>query len=165
MIKNLNIDLDCIESKDKYLNSISFCKRGFLRLLNEKFSDLPFDSISLSLIIVSDDEIKEVNSEHRSKNSPTDVLSFPLQENLRAGVFDNISNDLSLGDILISKDTCERQARDNQIDFLDEFIHLLCHGFLHLIGYDHELNEDEDKLMRDLESNLVDSISKIKKGL
>lgn len=164
MIKNVNIELDCEENKEEYLRNISYCEKAFLGFLNSKLTDLPFESVVLSLIIIDDEEIRAINKEHRGKDKGTDVLSFPLQENLRAGAYDTINADLFLGDILISKDTCLRQATENKIEYLDEFIHLLCHGFLHLGGYDHELSATEDKLMRELESDLVECISRIKKG-
>ena len=111
---------------------------------------------------MSDAEIKEINDETRGKNTVTDVLSFPMEENIRKGDFDDFLPELDVGDILICKSVCEEQARDHNIGFMDEFVHLFMHGFLHCWGYDHELNDEEDKLMRGLEEKLVKKISEFK---
>lgn len=127
----------------------------------ESFIELDKD-IYINLSLVSDAEIKEINDETRGKNSVTDVLSFPMEENIRKGDFDDFLPELDVGDILICKSVCEAQASEHNIGYMDEFVHLFMHGFLHCWGYDHELNEEEDKLMRSLEEALVKRISEFK---
>lgn len=109
----------------------------------------------VSLNIMSDDDIRSINLEHRNKDKATDVLSFPLNENPRRGEYDLFNGKLELGDILIAEGVCAKQAKENGLSFSQEFVHLFTHGFLHLCGYDHEENEVEDKLMRDLEDSIM----------
>ena len=101
-------------------------------------------------------EIQEINNNHRSKNKPTDVLSFPMQDDLRSGEYDQFTSEIELGDLFICLDICDSQAQEHQLSFRQEMIHLFFHGFLHLCGFDHELSETEDKLMRTREEEILD---------
>ena len=101
-------------------------------------------------------EIQEINKTHRSKNKATDVLSFPMQDDLRSGEYDQFTREIELGDLFICLDICNSQAQEHQLSFRQEMIHLFFHGFLHLCGYDHELGEVEDKLMRTHEEEILD---------
>ncbi len=95
----------------------------------------------ISLLLVSDSEIQEVNRLSRGKDKPTDVLSFPISENI-PGAYKN------LGEILISMDTLKRQAKEIGHSQKEEFYRLLVHGILHLLGYDHEISPQEEKRMK-----------------
>lgn len=109
-------------------------------------------------------KIKSLNKSYRNKDKVTDVLSFPLQENLRLGEVDSFMPEVELGDIYVCKQVCERQAKSFKLSFNEEFAHLLVHGFLHLCGYDHEISEAEEKLMFELEEKTLKAISKNKRG-
>ena len=101
----------------------------------------------LSLALVGDREIQELNARYRNKNEPTDVLSFPFDASVPAG-------NRMLGDVVISVDRAERQARMRGKRLETEIERLLIHGILHLLGYDHERSESEAKAMRALERKL-----------
>jgi len=118
--------------------------------------------ITMNISIVTDEEIKEINEEHREKNKVTDVLSFPMQENMRGGDYDDFSPIIELGDIIICKSVCENQALEFKISYFEEFVHLIIHGFLHVYGYDHEISMEEEKIMFGLEEQLVLAISNLK---
>lgn len=109
-----------------------------------KTEQLP-DRVELSLMIVSNDEIKTLNNEYRNINEITDVLSFPMYDRDEL-----ISHDpnipLSLGDIVISYDRAEEQANEYNHSFERELAFLAVHGFLHLLGYTHD-DEEEEKIM------------------
>ena len=105
-----------------------------------------------------DYQIQQINKEHRDKNKSTDVLSFPVHENLRKSV--EAFGVLTLGDIFICVDIAVEQASEHKIDVESEMYHLFFHGFLHLLGFDHEQSFEEDKIMRDLESELIEKLSK-----
>ncbi|MEX0799512.1 MAG: rRNA maturation RNase YbeY [Bacteriovoracaceae bacterium] len=121
----------------------------------------PFDEIEANLNLCSDRQIQELNKEHRQFDRPTDVLSFPLQENPRRGEFEAFEGHLELGDMFVAHGVCQRQAQENGLSFEEEFVHLLVHGFLHLCGYDHEESEFEDKIMRGLEDEVMEEIAVI----
>jgi rRNA maturation RNase YbeY len=120
--------------------------------------------IVLNVSICSDEEIIEINSEHRNKDKVTDVLSFPMQESMRNGEFEDFLPEIELGDILICKSVCEKQAIEFDLSYFEEFIHLFVHGFLHVYGYDHEISEDEEKIMESLEVSILMKVSEIKKA-
>jgi probable rRNA maturation factor len=90
---------------------------------------------ALSISLVGDREIQELNREHRGKDKPTDVLSFPLYE---AGEGALGEHERLLGDIVISIDTARRQAADYDAPLQNELYRLLIHGILHVLGHDHE---------------------------
>jgi len=96
-------------------------------------------AVEVSLVFVTDSQIRKLNERYRHKNKATDVLSFPMNvKDKRAKL---------LGDIVISADTAKRDAKKKGIRFEEELKFLLIHGFLHLLGYDHEVSEREKKRM------------------
>ena len=86
-----------------------------------------------------------MNRHYRNRDTPTDVLSFPLA--------DEVCPDL-LGDVVISVDTLHRQARQRKRSVADELQRLLIHGVLHLLGYDHEVSPIEARRMRKAEREM-----------
>ncbi len=104
------------------------------------------DKAEINVTIVDDDEIKELNREFRDIDKSTDVLSFPLGED---GVYDyNPETDaLMLGDIVISVDHALAQAELYGHGIERELAFLTVHSMLHLLGYDHVNNEQEEKEM------------------
>lgn len=111
----------------------------------------PFPKIApeLSLVFTDDAAIKEINAEWRGKDKPTNVLSFPafpLEPGKMPGPM--------LGDIVIARETVEREAVDLDKSFEDHLTHLLVHGFLHLFGYDH-METDEAERMEALETRIL----------
>jgi probable rRNA maturation factor len=96
----------------------------------------------LSVSLVRDGEIRELNRRYRRKDLPTDVLAFALRE----GEFGAVGG--ALGDVVISLDTARRQALEYRGTLTDEVDRLLVHGILHLAGYDHEVSPREERRMR-----------------
>ena len=100
-----------------------------------------------SILIVDDAMIQEVNRDYLSKDRPTNVISFAMQEGEGRGVQPNL-----LGDVVISAETAARDACEAKSTFESELYFLLLHGILHLLGYDHERGtEAEEKRMEDRE--------------
>lgn len=95
----------------------------------------------LSVVITDDPAIRALNREYRETDAPTDVLSFSQTEGEAFAVPDGGTP--HLGDVIISLETARRQANDGGLAVQDEMAHLLVHGILHLLGYDHEGNDDE----------------------
>jgi probable rRNA maturation factor len=88
------------------------------------------------LIVVNNETIKEINFEYREKNEATDVLSFP---------FDGDFAHLSLGTVIISEDFVKEKALEFNHSIEDEFKLLFIHGLLHLLGFDHEVDNGEHR--------------------
>lgn len=96
----------------------------------------------LSILLVDDPQITELNKKYLNRSGPTNVIAFPMRE----GRFSDIHPDL-LGDVVISMDTTENEAVAAGLTLEDRFNELLIHGILHLFGYDHETNEKDAALM------------------
>lgn len=113
----------------------------------------PDDALYEVSVVLGDDALlQQLNADYRGKDKPTNVLSFPsdlLQENtLPPGEV------IPLGDIILSLDTLTREAADLDIDVADHFTHLLVHGMLHLMGFDHEQDDDAEQ-MEALETDIL----------
>jgi len=91
----------------------------------------------IDLLLTGDDEIHELNRQWRDKDKPTDILSFPSDEFAEPGF---------LGDIAISMGVMTRDAEKMKKDPKDHFSHLLVHGYLHLLGYDHQVDDEADEM-------------------
>ena len=124
-------------------------KRSVELALNTEGFDL---SAEISIMLVDDNEIRNINREHRDVDKATDVLSFPVVEMLEGrilsdkGDFDLDGNMLVLGDIVISLETAVSQAEEYGHSFEREIAFLTTHGVFHLLGYDH-CDENQEKLM------------------
>ncbi|MGI6778671.1 MAG: rRNA maturation RNase YbeY [Acetivibrionales bacterium] len=107
----------------------------------------------VSIYLTDDRRIKEINMEQRSINRPTDVLSFPIVDMVEGklgsylGDMDMESRQLLLGDIVISLETAARQAEEYGHTFERELAFLVCHGIFHLLGYDHQDDIQERKMI------------------
>jgi len=113
-----------------------------------------FKQISFDIVFCSDEEIQTVNKEYRGKDVPTDVITFALFADDKNPVV--FGDTINLGEIIISVDTAKRQAK---ITLEDEIELLLTHGILHLLGFDHQNDEDyklvvgiQDIVMKELRS-------------
>jgi probable rRNA maturation factor len=103
-----------------------------------------FNGAEVSLLFCDDMRIQELNRDWRSLDKPTNVLSFP------AAPVERLSSAPLLGDIAIAFETVTKEASDEDKTLSDHTSHMIVHGFLHLLGYDHE-NEQEAEEMEDLE--------------
>lgn len=95
----------------------------------------------LSILLVDDEQIHQINRDYLDHDYPTNVISFAMQE----GEGSEIQPDL-LGDVVISTETAARDAAEAGTSFESELYFLLLHGILHLLGYDHERGSEEDAL-------------------
>lgn len=111
---------------------------------------LGFQNPELSILLLDDRRIAVLNRQYLNRTGPTDVISFPMAA-LR---FPQIQPSL-LGDIVISVETAERQARAQSAPLEDELARLMIHGILHLIGYDHEASPQAARTMRAAEKRII----------
>jgi len=102
----------------------------------------------VSILLTNDSEIARLNRDWRGIDKPTNVLSFPASGRSAD------QGEKLLGDIVIAYETLERESRDESRDFLHHLAHLAVHGFLHLIGFDHE-TDARAKEMEGLESRIM----------
>jgi len=123
--------------------------------------DLPAERVEVSLLGCDDARITSRNRDFRNKPNPTNVLSWPSQDltSENAGATPDlpepdVMGDLCLGDVAIAYETCVQEAKAAQKPVSDHVLHLLVHGFLHLLGYDHEIDADA-ALMERVESEIL----------
>jgi probable rRNA maturation factor len=114
-------------------------------------------TVELSVRLTGDEQVRALNAEWRGKDQPTNVLSFPLagEDDLSSA---NVAGpELLLGDIVLARGVCEAEAADKGIAVRDHALHLLVHGTLHLLGYDHHRDRDA----ADMESREVRALDRL----
>lgn len=119
-------------------------------------------NVSISISAVDKEEIHEINREYRNVDRPTDVLSFPIFSREEINNFSSLEEskkvkELELGDIIICIDVLQEHSIEYQTGILREMLYMITHGVCHLIGYDHEI-EEEKKEMRTLEEKILNKI-------
>lgn len=110
-------------------------------------SDEKRDLAELTVRIVDCGESQQLNDQYRGKNKPTNVLSFPFQNP------PGITLPL-LGDLIVCKTVVEKEATEQYVTLLSHWAHMLIHGTLHLLGYDH-IEDEEAELMESIEAKLM----------
>lgn len=134
--------------------------RKYLKIIIKKtckYLDLKNEYISL--ILTDNNYIQELNNNYRKKNYPTDVISFPYKEDQDIKFPGEKKLKEPLGDIYLSLEKALTQSEEYDVTFNNEVKRLIVHGILHLIGYDHELSEYEDKKMRQKEEEILKLVS------
>ncbi|SHG91158.1 rRNA maturation RNase YbeY [Tepidibacter thalassicus] len=136
---------DEIEVNDNLLDMIK-------DVINESLKYEGFDEdYEISLSFVNNEEIHKLNKEFRGVDKPTDVLSFPLIEE---NDFYIEFGEKALGDIVISMEKALEQSREYNHSFEREVAFLVCHSMFHLMGYDHD-TEENTKIMREKEEAVL----------
>lgn len=115
--------------------------------------------IEISVRLTSDDEVQALNRQYRGRDKPTNVLSFPMvQPDLLATVSANSDDgEVLLGDIVLAHGVCAAEATEKGIALEAHATHLIVHGLLHLLGYDHQGSaeaEEMESLERDILARL-----------
>ncbi len=116
----------------------------------------------LSVLIVDDPGIAELNREYLNREGPTNVIAFPMYDDNTASQAplpehgENIPH--MLGDVVISVDTARKEGGQAGISMEKRFVELLIHGILHLFGYDHEKDEQEALRMEDKSNALLEYV-------
>ncbi|MFZ4109602.1 MAG: rRNA maturation RNase YbeY [Polymorphobacter sp.] len=115
--------------------------------------------VEVSIRLSDDDEVQMLNRDYRGKDKPTNVLSFPMvQADLLDGLANSDDGEVLLGDIVLAAETCAREAAEKGWSLPDYTRHLIVHGLLHLLGYDHELGDTQATAMEALESAACDAL-------
>lgn len=133
-----------------------------------EYENCPYEA-EVSLLLTHNDEIHEMNLEHRGIDRATDVLSFPMLDfdhpgdfsiidEETADVFDPESGELMLGDIVISVDKVLEQAQEYGHSPKREYAFLIAHSMLHLCGYDH-MDDEERKVMEEKQRAIMEKIN------
>jgi probable rRNA maturation factor len=115
--------------------------------------------IEVSVRLTTDDEVRALNRQYRGKDKPTNVLSFPM---IQPDLIDTVSQnsddgEVLLGDIVLAHGVCSVEAEEKGVTVAEHATHLLVHGTLHLLGYDHQGDEEADA-MEDIERQALASL-------
>lgn len=114
--------------------------------------------LEVAVRFTSDEEVRKLNAAYRDKDKPTNVLSFPLvPRDMLSGLANTDDGEILLGDIILANETCLREAHEKQVSVSDHATHLVVHGTLHLLGYDHQ-NEADALTMEALETRALESL-------
>lgn len=146
-----------IDSIKKYKNNIKHCIE---KCLNEE--NIQTNNVELYIKYTANEEIQKINKEFRQIDKPTDVLSFPMYE--RNDLTKEIEKynvqdiPITLGDIVISIEKVEEQAKEYEHSFERELIYLVTHSMFHLLGYDHMEAKDK-KIMRAKEEKIMNILN------
>lgn len=142
------------EFVNKTTEDVAKYQAVMLSLVEETVSLLKIDEdIELSLIIVDNQEIHQINQTYRGIDRPTDVISFALEDTTEI-MIEGMPR--MLGDIFISIDKIKEQAKEYQHSFQREFAFLFVHGLLHLLGYDHN-DTKEQELMFEKQRQILEA--------
>lgn len=123
----------------------------------------------VSLVLVNNDEIREINNDNRNIDKATDVLSFPMLDYPKGKVFKDVykekefdevyldGEELVLGDIVLSLEKALEQSKEYNHSYEREVFYLIVHSILHLLGYDHMI-EEEKVIMRKREEEILNKL-------
>lgn len=149
-MENLEIQYQEIEQNKNYETIIK-------QVIDKCFETENLKNLYISITLTTPENIKQINNKYRKIDKPTDVLSFPMFEKEEIDLvckenFEGIRE--TLGDVIISIEQVEKQAKEYEHSFERELAYMIVHGFYHLMGYDH-MQEDEKKQMRQKEENIL----------
>ena len=137
-----------LRNKDLFFQKICNAFPKKYKFLNKK--------VSFTLLLSNNKNIQKLNKLFRKKNKPTDIVSFPLAKKVR------ISKQTYLGDIIISYNFINKPKSLNTKLFKEKVIKIFIHGFLHLLGFDHKINKDYIKMLKEEGQIYKSVISKTK---
>ncbi len=149
-----------IHQKQEYDNII---KKVITQCFNQE--QLEKEKLWLTIVLTNSDNIQKVNKQYRNIDKATDVLSFPMFEKdelVKKIEKKEFQHEEILGDIIISIDKVEEQAKEYEHSFERELSYMLVHGFYHLMGYDH-IQEEDKEIMRPKEEKILADLE-IKRG-
>lgn len=141
-----------IEEKKEYEKIVK-------KVLNKCFFEEKLDQerLNITITLTTPENIQKINKEYRKINKATDVLSFPMfeKDEVDSKLINNkLEHEEVLGDIIISIQKVEEQAKEYGHSFEREFSYMIVHGFYHLMGYDH-IEEKDKKIMRPKEEKIL----------
>ena len=145
------------EITDKLTKMIEACVTGSLDAHGIK------DEIEVSVLFTDNGGIREINRDTREIDKETDVLSFPQYEFSELGVIkkEEWETEIILGDIVLSLEKAEEQAKEYGHSFERETGYLTVHSMLHLLGYDH-MTDDDKKIMRAKEEEILEKLGLVR---
>ncbi len=151
----ITVETDVSEEWDSSTDwSVLTRRAAEVAVAHSEFADLIEAAlpIEISVRLTTDEDVHSLNRDYRGKDKPTNVLSFPMIEpELVEQIAVGGEGELLLGDIVLAHGVCAAEAKDKAIAFEHHAAHLIVHGTLHLLGYDHETGEEQAEAMEAVE--------------
>lgn len=145
-----------LDFTNNYEEKYDYLEDHFLTILDIVSKKLSLKgNYYLDVVLTNNEEIHKINKEYRGIDRPTDVISFAFEDESNDLVKIKNPEVIFLGEIIISIDKCKEQAVEYQHSFDRESAFLFTHGVLHLLGYDHQ-NEDDEKKMFSLQDEILE---------
>lgn len=158
MIKTqLNVDI----ADDRWLKELPEAEKLSTEVFDKVISTLSpkwlneKKSVIINLSLNNDEEIRQLNAEFRQLDKPTNVLSFANLDDEEFEAYLARNDEIELGDIIVAFETMLDQSKDQELSLHDHYCHILIHGILHLLGYDH-MEAEEAKEMESEEIKLLE---------
>ncbi len=153
--QNLKVEVEIVYHSNEW-NKIKDLESGILKAVHATFSRVKLEEdrpILVSLAFSDDAEVHRLNKTFRGKDKSTNVLSFPAGQDEWAPQ----DGPLSLGDVILAYETVAKEAQEQGLDLQDHIYHLVIHGILHILGFDHE-DDEEAEVMEGLEREILSSM-------
>ena len=148
----IGVETDVSEEWDSRTDWVSLARSAVrAAVAHSRHPSLSGSEVSVSF--ASDEAVRALNARWRGKDRATNVLSFPMAE-----TEEELAGAQLLGDVVLARGVCEREAADKGIAVRDHAAHLVVHGTLHLLGYDHELGDAEAETMEAAERAALASL-------
>ena len=113
--------------------------------------------VEVSVLLTGDDQVRRLNSQWREKDRPTNVLSFPMMDRDELAGATVAGPEMLLGDIVLARGVCALEAADKKLTVEEHAMHLLVHGTLHLLGYDHQ----DDRQALEMEAREIRALERL----
>lgn len=152
---NVDINIEGNSWIEELPNIEEFTLNVCIEVIKYPEDEIPPESLEVSVLLCGDQQIRKLNNAFRGKDKATNVLSFPAD-----GEFDehhHSSHIAFMGDIAISFDTIKKEAAEQDKSFKDHYAHMLTHGMLHLLGFDHTQTDDAE-IMEGLEVQILEKL-------
>lgn len=152
-MNNFNCSVDVFIEEDQWIKALPICEDLCSAAIKAVFEypNLINESFHVNIILANNDYLQKLNREFRGKNKPTNVLSFPSETDYTE------DDENMLGDIFLAFEIIRDEASFDSKSFADHLQHLVIHGLLHLLDYDHEIDTDA-VIMEDLEVKILYSM-------
>jgi probable rRNA maturation factor len=148
------VDIACADWEAAVAAVAERCRQIAAITLAAAGTDLPAERLEISLVLSDDEEVRQLNRDYRGQDKPTNVLSFAALDQDSPIPPDG---PILLGDVIIALQTTRREAEEQGKRFDHHLSHLVVHGVLHLLGYDH-VAEDEAERMESLERSILGAL-------
>ncbi len=137
-----NFDIDEVKIYNDTIKITKFIFQDESIINKSCLNSFKYDSISFDIVLTNNEDIHRINKQYRNKDCPTDVITFAIFADSPSGEKFIIDNDINLGEMIISLDKIIEQSKENNISFNEELYFIISHGILHLLGFDHQTEED-----------------------